>query len=112
VVRAELEAWSTLDVELIVAPFSSDAVWVAPTVGLHGVDEIRAAVQDWVAGMTFAELRLVHIAVNGDVVLTERVDVFTFTDGRKVALPVMGAFEVADGTITAWRDYFDPASHA
>ena len=37
---------------------------------------------------------------------------FTFTDGRNVALPVMGAFEVADGTITAWRDYFDPASHA
>jgi limonene-1,2-epoxide hydrolase len=113
VVRAELEAWSTLDVEQIVAPFAPDAVWVAqPTLTLRGIDEIRAAVVDWVARMTFAELRLVNIAVNDDVVLTERVDAFTFTDGKKVALPVMGSFEVADGKIATWRDYFDPASHA
>jgi limonene-1,2-epoxide hydrolase len=52
--------------------------------------------------MTFAELRLINIATNGGVVLTERVDVFTFTDGREIALPVMGAFDVADGKITAW----------
>jgi limonene-1,2-epoxide hydrolase len=112
-VRAELEAWSTLDVEQIVAPFAPDAVWVAQTtVTLHGVDEIRAAVKEWVALMTFAELRLVNIAANGNIVLTERVDAFTFTDGKEIALPVMGAFNVADGKITAWRDYYDPASHA
>ncbi|MEV0673157.1 limonene-1,2-epoxide hydrolase family protein [Mycobacterium sp. NPDC050441] len=112
VVRAELESWSTLDVERIVAHFAPDAVWVAQTtLTLHGIDEIRAAVTEWVARITFAELRLVNIATNGDVVLTERVDVFTFTDGKEIALPVMGAFDVVNGKITAWRDYYDPGSH-
>ena len=42
------------------------------------------------------------------MVLTERVD--TFTIGGAVApLPVMGTFEIRDGKICAWRDYFDMA---
>ena len=40
------------------------------------------------------------------MVLTERVD--TITVGERVgALPVMGTFEIRDGKICAWRDYFD-----
>jgi limonene-1,2-epoxide hydrolase len=31
-------------------------------------------------------------------------------DGGEVALPVMGVFEVHDGRIAAWRDYFDMAA--
>lgn len=54
------------------------------------------------------EVEVLHLAVAGDVVLTERVD--TFYVGDVVApLPVMGAVEVRDGRITAWRDYFDLA---
>ncbi|MGH9080662.1 MAG: limonene-1,2-epoxide hydrolase family protein [Acidimicrobiales bacterium] len=34
----------------------------------------------------------------------------TFHVGEKVAsLPVMGTFEIRDGKISAWRDYFDLA---
>ena len=40
-------------------------------------------------------------------VLTERTDRFLLKDGRWVELRVMGSFEVVDGQITAWRDYFD-----
>ena len=32
--------------------------------------------------------------------------VFTISD-RSFELPVMGTFEVTDGKIGAWRDYFD-----
>ena len=36
--------------------------------------------------------------------------VYHFTQGdRDIALPVMGTFEVRDGKISAWRDYFDMA---
>ena len=38
--------------------------------------------------------------------MTERVDVFSLP-GKTFELPVMGAFEVSDGKINAWRDYFD-----
>ncbi len=41
-------------------------------------------------------------------VLTERKDVFTLGT-TEAPIPVMGVFEVAEGRITAWRDYFDMA---
>jgi limonene-1,2-epoxide hydrolase len=49
---------------------------------------------------------IVQIAAAGNVVLTERIDRFIGAD-KKVELPVMGAFEIRDGKIAAWRDYFD-----
>jgi len=45
----------------------------------------------------------------GNLVFTERVDRFTM-NGRTVALPVAGVFEIRDGKIAAWRDYFDFAT--
>jgi limonene-1,2-epoxide hydrolase len=53
--------------------------------------------------MWFDTLRIV---ADGSIVMTERVDHFVIGD-RDIALPVMGTFEVNDGKITAWRDYFD-----
>ena len=47
-----------------------------------------------------------HIVADGPIVMTERIDHFAQGD-RDIALPVMGTFEVRDGKITAWRDYFD-----
>ena len=41
--------------------------------------------------------------------LTERVDKFSL-GGKNVELPVMGVFELTDGKISAWRDYFDMAA--
>jgi limonene-1,2-epoxide hydrolase len=39
-------------------------------------------------------------------VLTERTDRFLIKD-KWVEVPVMGTFEIHNGKITAWRDYFD-----
>jgi limonene-1,2-epoxide hydrolase len=47
-----------------------------------------------------------NLAVDGDTVLTERVDEVT-ANGIMAPVPVMGAFEVRNGAIVAWRDYFD-----
>jgi limonene-1,2-epoxide hydrolase len=49
-----------------------------------------------------------HLAVKGDVVLTERVD-YLEGPGMKMALPVMGTFVVKEGRIARWTDYFDSA---
>jgi limonene-1,2-epoxide hydrolase len=38
--------------------------------------------------------------------MTERVDVFRLSH-KSFELQVMGTFEVTDGKINAWRDYFD-----
>lgn len=50
--------------------------------------------------------RIRNLAEEGDTVLTERVDEVT-ANGVMAPVPVMGTFEVRDGRIVRWRDYFD-----
>ncbi len=54
------------------------------------------------------DIRILALAATGTTVLTERDDVMCL-NGVEGHLPVMGAFEVRDGRVTAWRDYFDMA---
>ena len=52
--------------------------------------------------------RIRNLAEVGDTVLTERIDEIT-VNGVMAPVPVMGTFEVTDGRIVKWRDYFDMA---
>ena len=52
------------------------------------------------------EVKTHRIAVNGSTVLTERTDALVFGPVR-LQFWVCGVFEVRDGRITLWRDYFD-----
>jgi limonene-1,2-epoxide hydrolase len=58
--------------------------------------------------VTSFKVRMRNIAVRDGVVLTERTDILS---GPLVYLDlwVCGTFEVKDGKITLWRDYFDLA---
>jgi limonene-1,2-epoxide hydrolase len=47
-----------------------------------------------------------NIAAAGDTVLTERLDMIGTPTGVQ-AVPVMGAFAVAEGKIVRWTDYWD-----
>ncbi|WP_084727559.1 limonene-1,2-epoxide hydrolase family protein [Rhodococcoides yunnanense] len=47
-----------------------------------------------------------NIAADGDIVLTERTDVLVWRRLR-VQFWVCGTFELRDGKILVWRDYFD-----
>lgn len=107
VVRRFCAAWGTGDLDTIVAFFTDDAVYhnipLAPVVGPA---QIRATIEGFTAGVDSIEFRVDAIAADGATVLTERVDIFRFAIGS-IELPVMGTFEVVDGKIAAWRDYFD-----
>jgi limonene-1,2-epoxide hydrolase len=50
--------------------------------------------------------RIRNLAEDGNTVLTERVDEVT-ANGVMAPVPVMGTFEVKNGRIVHWRDYFD-----
>lgn len=52
------------------------------------------------------EVKTHRIAVNGASVLTERTDALVIGPVR-LQFWVCGVFEVHDGRITLWRDYFD-----
>ena len=52
------------------------------------------------------EVKIHRIAADGAAVLTERTDALIFGPLR-LQFWVCGVFEVHDGRITLWRDYFD-----
>lgn len=112
VVRAFCEAVSARDVVALERFFTADAVYhnmpMEPNVGREAV--LRDLARQF-AMFAHYEYQVVHLVANGDVVLTERVDVVG--DGRANAgIPVMGTFEVRDGRIAHWRDYFDRGQSA
>ena len=53
------------------------------------------------------EFEVVRQTCTGNTVMNERLDRFNTASGRTIELPVMGVFEVNEGLITFWRDYFD-----
>ncbi len=109
-VRAFIDAWSRNDLEEIMAFFAPDCVYHnIPVAPVQGTEAIRAVIQGF-AGMASEIEWVTHQIAEGPggVVLTERTDRFRIAE-RWVELPVMGAFELRDGLIRAWRDYFDMA---
>ena len=87
--------------------FSDDAVYHnIPLDPVNGRDAIRDTIGMFLGMADKVWFETLHIVAEGPLVMTERIDHFTQGD-RDIALPVMGAFEVNDGKITAWRDYFD-----
>lgn len=73
-----------------------------------GIDATIAVLEGFLAMFNSFDIETRHLAVRDNVVLTERVDTMSI-GATVVALPVMGTFEIRDGKICAWRDYFDMA---
>lgn len=111
VVERFIDAWNRMAWGRITEMVSEDCIYhnipMQPVVGPDGVRSVIENLGD-VKGMDWEVL---HIAVNGNVVLTERVDRFALASGAHIELPVMGTFEVDGDKITAWRDYFDLAQY-
>jgi limonene-1,2-epoxide hydrolase len=52
------------------------------------------------------EYKVLNLAADGDVVLTERLDMIRTPTGVQ-GVPVMGTFVLSGGKITRWTDYWD-----
>lgn len=106
-----IKAWSRLDPDELAGYFTEDATYHnIPIMPVTGRQEIRDFIAGFVGPFASAEFTVHHQAVNGDTVLNERTDVFTFPNGNTLEILVMGVFELRDGKIHAWRDYFDLAA--
>ena len=53
------------------------------------------------------EYKVLNLAGDGNVILTERLDMIRGADGALHGVPLMRAFVVTDGKISRWTDYFD-----
>jgi len=109
VVRRFCSAVSARDTELLRPMLAGGVVYhnvpMEPSKGIDATLEALATLFVMFEGIRFEVL---HLAVTGNTVLTERVD-FLRTAQVEAMLPVMGAFDVEGGRIAAWRDYFDVA---
>jgi limonene-1,2-epoxide hydrolase len=107
VVRAFCEVLSKNDIEALRPFFTDDVIYHnIPMDPAVGIDDAIAFLEGFFGMFESLVVENLHVAATGNVVLTERID--TMKLGDAVApLPVMGAFEVRDGKIAAWRDYFD-----
>ena len=73
-----------------------------------GPDQTHDLIAAFISGWKM-DLRVLHIQGDAKTVLTERLECFESetTAGKIVELHVMGVFEMRDGKIAHWRDYFD-----
>ena len=109
IVREFCAAWSRLDPDELTNWFTEEAVYHnIPMEPLKGHEAIREFLAGFLAAVTFAEFELKNVVSDGDIVMTERIDNFEL-NGKRAGFPVMGIFELRDGKIAAWRDYFDMA---
>jgi len=107
-VREFLQAWERRDTEHIVERFAVNGVYHSiPLTPIVGRDAIRAFVAGF-EDVPPGRLEIRHQVAAEHVVLNERTD-FIRLNGKPVTLPISGVFEIADGHITAWREYFDLA---
>mgnify|MGYP001003556525 CR=1 FL=1 len=110
VVDRFIAAWKTKDLELIMSFFHDDAVYTNVPIDPpnRGSEAIRTMIGSFLGMAQAMEFVVHHSAENAaaGIVMNERTDRFLLGE-RWVELPVMGVFELRDGRIQAWRDYFD-----
>jgi len=95
------------DADVIIDYFTDDAIYHnMPIDAVVGKEAIKATFAMFTTGVKSIEFRVLNIVADGNIVLTERVDIFEMEKGA-IELPVMGTFELRDGKIAKWRDYFD-----
>lgn len=110
IVQDFIAAWEARDIDRVMRFFAEDAVYHnIPMPMMTGRAPIRKFIEGFLGSSESVQFETHHIAESADcVVMTERTDRFLI-NGQELALPVMGAFEIKDGKIAKWRDYFDLA---
>ena len=96
---------ATRDAEAVRSYFTADAVHQNTGIpAAVGVDAITGNLAGQMAMFPDSyAYRLINVAGDGDVVLTERLDMIRGADGALHGVPVMGTFVFPGGKISRWK---------
>ena len=112
IIRDFIAAWSRLDPAELAGYFCEDGTYHnMPTGPVSGRKNVEEMIRGFISSWTETEWEIVHLLAQGNVVVAERVD-RTKAGDRSVELPCTGVFEMEDGKIKVWRDYFDLGTYA
>lgn len=110
VVQAFMNAVAKKDYEEALTYVADDCEYTnVPLATVTGPQGVRKVLEPFFEPTLSNEFVWKRSAGNGPLLFVERLDRHQLRD-RWVELPVTGVFEVHDGKITLWRDYFDAAS--
>jgi len=106
-VTAFIDALERKDFDAAIALVGDECEYDNVPMGkVHGPDEIRSLLEPMLGAASTVEWIVYRQASEGPVVFNERLDRFEMPTGW-IDMPVTGVWEVHDGKITLWRDYFD-----
>ena len=77
-----------------------------PTGPVAGRENVRGMIAGFIGAWTETRWDILNLVSAGDVVIVERLD-RTKAGDKAVDLPCTGVFEMENGKIRVWRDYFD-----
>lgn len=107
VVQQFIAAIERRDIDAAIALMHPDCEYDNVPIGpVHGHEAIRKILDPVVARTDEVRWPVARSAEAGPVVFNERLDRFRSGD-RWIEIAVAGVWEVHDGLITLWRDYFD-----
>ena len=107
IIRSFCNAWSNKDLDKIMGYFDKSAIYHnIPMEPQEGIENIRGFIEGFLAMATSIQFEILHQVTEGEVVMNERVDTLVMGENT-IMLPVAGIFEVSNGKIVKWRDYFD-----
>lgn len=111
IIRDFIAAWSRLDADELVAFFCVDGVYHnMPTQPVAGHEALRGFISGFIKDWTSTRWEILNLVADGDLVIVERLD-RTVAGGRNTDLPCCGVFEMEQGRIKVWRDYFDMGTY-
>lgn len=107
VVDAFCAATNRKDMPAMLALIADHCVYQnMPFPPVHGPEGVRTTLEGFFQLTGWVHIEVLKQVAVGNLVMNERIDTFDPPTGRRFGLPVAGAFEVEDGRIVAWRDYF------
>ena len=110
VVAAFIQAFEAMDFEAALSFIAPECEYTnVPMGSAKGPEGVRSVLEPFFAPIDENDFVIHRKAVEGKVVFYERLDRHRLGDSWR-ELPVIGVFEVEDGLITLWREYFDLAT--
>jgi limonene-1,2-epoxide hydrolase len=110
-VNAFMQHIESKDIDSAVALLADNVSYEnMPIDPISGRDAVRQVLEGFLQPAVHVEWRVLREWEVGGTVINERLDRFQIGDGW-LELPVAGFFQVEDGLITLWRDYFDMGSY-
>lgn len=110
VVAAFIQAFEAMDFDAALSFIAPECEYTnVPMGSAKGPEGVRSVLEPFFAPIDENDFVIHRKAVEGKVVFYERLDRHRLGDSWR-ELPVIGVFEVEDGLITLWREYFDLAT--